>query len=144
MNLNIFTSCLTRVEGRSKTIFITISLPPPHFMKLLGKTFKCKMKIMSENQMRKLEWTQTIIIILLIQAEQIPTSEQNDQWMCKLKKSLNQRRVVSLNQNLFILCCIYKSLLQNKKFEQNIPFGIHFRTFFLIENKSVPKVPEVM
>ena len=26
-------------------------LPPPHFMKLLGKTFKCKMKIMGENQM---------------------------------------------------------------------------------------------
>ena len=55
------------------------SLPPPHFVKLLGKTFKCKMKIMSENQMRKLESTQTIIIILLIEAEQIPTSEQNDQ-----------------------------------------------------------------
>ena len=64
----------------------------PHFMKLLGKTFKCKMKIMGENQMRKLQWTQTIIIILLIQTEQIPTSEQNNQWICKLKKSLNQRR----------------------------------------------------
>ena len=63
----------------------------PHFMKLLGKTFKCKMKIMGENQMRKLQWTQTIIILLLIQTEQIPTSEQNNQWICKLKKSLNQR-----------------------------------------------------
>ena len=73
----------------SPTLLFIITL---HFMKLLGKTFKCKMKIMGENQMRKLQWTQTIIIILLIQTEQIPTSEQNNQWICKLKKSLNQRR----------------------------------------------------
>ena len=49
-------------------------------MKLLGKTFKCKMKIMGENQMRKLQWTQTVIIILLIQTEQIPTSEQKTKY----------------------------------------------------------------
>ena len=73
--------------------FQEIPTPPfNYFMKLFGKTFKCKMKIMGENQMRKLQWTQTIIIILLIQTEQIPTSEQNNQWICKLKKSLNQRR----------------------------------------------------
>ena len=34
------------------------------------------MKIIGENQMRKLKWTQTITTILLIQTEQIPTSEQ--------------------------------------------------------------------
>ena len=32
--------------------------------------------------MRKVQWTQTIIIILLIQTEQIPTSEQNNEWIC--------------------------------------------------------------
>ena len=63
-----------------------------YFMKLFGKTFKSKMKIMGENQMRKLQLTQTIIIILLIKTEQLPTSEQNNEWICKLKKSLNQRR----------------------------------------------------
>ena len=66
--------------------------PFNYFMKPFGKTFKWKMKIMGENQMRKLQWTQTIIIILLIQTEQLPTSEQNNEWICKLKKSLNQRR----------------------------------------------------
>ena len=48
-------------------------------MKLFGKTFKSKMKIMGENQMRKLQLTQTIIIILLIKTEQLPTSEQNNE-----------------------------------------------------------------
>ena len=37
------------------------------------------MKIMGENQMRKLQLTQTIIIILLIKTEQLPTSEQNNE-----------------------------------------------------------------
>ena len=37
------------------------------------------MKIMGENKMRKLQLTQTIIIILLIKTEQLPTSEQNNE-----------------------------------------------------------------
>ena len=37
------------------------------------------MKIRGENQMRKLQLTQTIIIILLIKTEQLPTSEQNNE-----------------------------------------------------------------
>ena len=48
-------------------------------MKLFGKTFKWKMKIMGENKMRKPQLTQAIIIILIIKTEQLPTSEQNNE-----------------------------------------------------------------
>ena len=75
------------------------------------------MKIMGENQMGKLQWTQTIIIILLIQIEQIPTSEQKKKHsnetfhlgFYSLSSVFSYRKHISSKSNVSVLTISGKS-----------------------------------
>ena len=127
-------------------------------MKLLVKTFKCKMKAMGENQMRKPQWTQTIIIILLVQTEQIPKNEQKTKRLNEtfnlgfysLSNVFSYRKHISSKHNLSVLTISGKS--RNIKiiapfspslwYSPNIPWGsFYWPPQFKIFFRNTPRPP---
>ena len=66
------------------------------------------------------------IIILLIQKEQIPTSELNNQWICKLKKSLNQRQIYMKKLLLYM-----KKLSNTVNHSNKLILTYFFRALFI-------------